>query len=89
MPGAQVSEIKRVLLRQRDTKQADLLPNKQVAQLAENVVAVAAAMDAATYREHEDKSRSIELQADKLRRGLIETLGWLLVMVFLARKEQD
>lgn len=89
LPEAQVSEIKRVLLRQREIKKRDMLPDAEVARLAENVVAVAAAMDTATDRENEDTYRSTELHADELRHGLIETLGWLLVMVFLTRKEQD
>lgn len=88
-PDAQVSEIKRVLLRQRDTDKKDMLPDAEVAQLAGNVVAIAAAMDTAMDRENEDKYRATELHVDALRDGLIETLGWLLVMVFLARKEQD
>ncbi len=89
LPEARVSEIKRVLLRQRDIKKRDMLPDAEVARLAENVVEVAAAMDTAMDRENEDTYRSTELHADELRYGLIETLGWLLVMVFLTRKEQD
>jgi len=86
---AQASEIKRVLLRQRDVKNKNMLPDNEVAQLARHVVELAAAMDEAMDDENENKYRSTELHADELRYGLIETLGWLLVMVFLARKEQD
>jgi CRISPR-associated protein Cmr2 len=86
---AQASEIKRVMLRQRDVKNKNMLPDNEVAQLAGHVVELAAAMDEAMDNKNENKYRSTELHADELRYGLIETLGWLLVMVFLARKEQD
>jgi len=89
VPEARVSEVKRVLLRQRDTKKKDLLSDVEVAQLASSVVALATAMDVTMDRENEDTYRSTELHSDELHYGLIETLGWLLVMVFLARKEQD
>jgi CRISPR-associated protein Cmr2 len=82
---AQASEIKRMLLRQRDSKQQDILTDSEAVQLARNVVDLAAAMD----REHADWYRATELHVDELRYGLIETLGWLLVTVFLARREQD
>ncbi len=40
---------------------------------------------------NKNKKRKLafELHSDKRRHGLVEVLGWLLVMVFLARKEQD
>jgi hypothetical protein len=39
--------------------------------------------------EDEAPAKSVELHASGRRYGLVEVLGWLLVMVFLARKEQD
>ncbi len=82
--AAQASEIKRVLRRQRNEKLKDRLPDKETEQLANRLVQLAAAMD----REHTGK-KSVYLQEDELRYGLVEVLGWLLVMAFLTRKEQD
>jgi len=45
-------------------------------------------MDNDKKRKH-DTTRSVELHSDKRRYGLIEMLGWLLVAVFLARKDQE
>ena len=89
---AQQSEIKRVLLRQRDDKKKSLFPNDEAEELAKRVVQLTHAMDAAKNKQHEhdiDFKKSIYLHEDRTRYGLIETFGWLLVMTFLARKEQD
>lgn len=62
---------------------------KKIAALADQVVALAEAMD----REWEAKAAkekelhlSVELRDDALRYGLVEILGWLLVMAFLAKE---
>ena len=89
---AQQSEIKRVLLRQRDEQQKDKLTNDEVKELAKRLVDLAAAMDKATDEQHkkvQNFKKSIYLHEDRPRYGLVETFGWLLVMAFLARKEQD
>jgi CRISPR-associated protein Cmr2 len=38
---------------------------------------------------HVDEKKSVELHSSSRRYGLVEVLGWLLVMLFLARKEQE
>ena len=89
---AQKSEIKRILKRQRDDKKKSHLPDDQVEELARHLVELATAMDEVTDELHKyDRQfeKSIYLHEDKPRYGLIETLGWLLVMAFLAKKEQD
>jgi CRISPR-associated protein Cmr2 len=62
---------------------------KKNASLAEQIVALAAAMDQEMEirRTRGEKMHiSMELSDDTLRCGLVETLGWLLVMAFLARE---
>lgn len=62
---------------------------KKIASLAEQIVALAAAMDQELEirRARGEKLRiSMELYDDTLRYGLVETLGWLLVTAFLARE---
>jgi CRISPR-associated protein Cmr2 len=84
------SEIKRVLKRQRDPTKSDAFPDEEVNTYAGSLARLAAAMDA-------DKDPgldtgelpAVDLNADKRRYGLVEVLGWLLMMVFLARKEQE
>ncbi len=87
---AQVSEIKRVLSRQYDEKQENKLSVTAISipTLARHLVELANAMDNDKKRKH-DTTRSVELHSDKRRYGLIEMLGWLLVAVFLARKDQE
>jgi len=82
--AAQASEIKRVMRRQRDEKKKELLLDTKIELLAKRVVDLAAVMD----KEHTGK-KSVYLYEDTLRYGLVEVLGWLLVMAFLTRKEQD
>ena len=57
----------------------------KIAELADQIVALAEAMDQESAREQEHHL-SVELREDTLRYGLVETLGWLLVMAFLARE---
>ncbi|MEO6890508.1 MAG: type III-B CRISPR-associated protein Cas10/Cmr2 [Ktedonobacteraceae bacterium] len=90
---AQSSEIKRVLRRQRSTGMEGRLSDEEIARKAEYLVALAQAMDKAAHEELSDSEKerglALELHADSRRYGLVEVLGWLLVMLFLARKEQE
>ena len=84
------SEIKRVLKRQRDASKKDAFEDNEVDTYAGHLARLAMAMDADEYPHGEDdKTRSVELHAESWRYGLVEVLGWLLVMAFLARKEQE
>jgi len=81
---AQIGEIRRVLLRQLNDKKKDERSD-EMSHLASRLVHLAEALD----REHDFTDRSTELEDDEPRYGLVEVLGWLLVMVFLTRKEED
>lgn len=62
---------------------------QKITSLAEQIVALAAAMDEQLEIRRARGERialSMELHDDTLRYGLVETLGWLLVMAFLARQ---
>lgn len=62
---------------------------KKIASLAEQIVALAAAMDQELEIRRASGEKlhiSMELREDTLRYGLVETLGWLLVMAFFARE---
>ena len=83
------SEIKRVLKRQRDNQRIADFPDTEVDQYAWHLTRLAAAIDADEYPHLREGSVSVELHADRRRYGLVEVLGWLLVMAFLARKDQD
>lgn len=102
MPKMQESEVKRVLLRQRSSELA--LSKDGAERLAHNLVELAKAMDADTrgkeinQKQQEDEqdkankkpeTRALELHSEDRRYGLVEVLGWLQVMVFLTRKEQE
>jgi CRISPR-associated protein Cmr2 len=86
---AQVSEVKRILLRQldlcgqSDEEKAKL--KKDMGEQAGRLVALARAMDQGTDRHH----LALDLHVPRRRYGLVEVSGWLLVMTFLARKDQD
>lgn len=90
---AQVSEMKRIFLRQYDKERARQNEEKaKPSELAERLIALAKAMNEDARQQHsfdEQVHLAVELQADKRRHGLVETLGWLQVMVFLARKEGE
>lgn len=81
--AAQASEIRRVILRQLKTPD-----NKErleeISKLASHLVNLASAMDI----EHKFENKSVQLEEDKPHYGLVEVLGWLLLMVFLTRKEE-
>ncbi len=83
---AQQSEVKRVLRRQRNPILKEKFPDEELERKASNLVELAKAMDEPV---HEGQQLSVELHASGRRYGLVEVLGWLLVMLFLARKEQD
>ncbi len=85
--SAMQSEIKRILKRQRDTRREADFPDSELDQYAWHLTRLAAAIDADEYPKGELKS--VELHSDRRRYGLVEALGWLLVMAFLARKEQE
>lgn len=90
--AAQASEIKRVLRRQRNEKKRDLLQDETARLLADDLVKLAAEIDKETDEQHKndaDFEKSPYLHEDTKRYGLVEVLGWLLVMAFLTRKEQD
>ncbi len=90
--GAQCSEIKRVLRRQRAASMDKRLPDDEIAKKADYLVKLAEAMDKDNDKQlplEEKKLPSVELHADERRYGLVEVLGWLLVMLFLTRKEQE
>src|SRR5579875_2592813 len=95
--SAQISEIKRVLIRQTDSKQLERFTKKAAEAMAEHIVALADAMDATADKEYKEnhpnathgEKKSTELHSTERRYGLVEVLGWLLVMNFLARKEEE
>ena len=88
--SAMQSEIKRVLKRQRDARRETDFPDTEVDQYAWYLTRLAAAIDADEYPHlRKGELKSVELHSDNRRYGLVEVLGWLLVMVFLARKEQE
>ena len=93
-----------MLLRQRDKdKEKEHYKEDEgyVVKQAKSLVDLAYAMDNAKIDfelqgnkdpqdiENLKKKWTTELPSTKWRYGLVEVLGWLLVMVFLARKEQD
>ena len=88
----QTSEIKRVLRRQRSSK--DDLSNDDAKRLAENLVTLATAIDKDARKSNQnevldtsqEKTRAIELHSEERRYGLVEVLGWLQVMVFLTQR---
>lgn len=87
---AQCSEIKRVLQRHRDARMKHRLSNEELEHKAEQLVALAIVMDKDERRSQEKQQEwSTELHSEKRRYGLVEVFGWLLVMVFLTRREQD
>ncbi|HVB24677.1 MAG TPA: type III-B CRISPR-associated protein Cas10/Cmr2 [Ktedonobacteraceae bacterium] len=85
--AAQQSEIRRVLKRQRDKKGEP--SDKQIDALAERIVKLAQAMDKVPLSNDQEKQLAVELHSDTRRYGLVEVLGWLLVMEFLTRKGEE
>jgi CRISPR-associated protein Cmr2 len=87
---AQEKEIKRVLSRQYADKQEGKLTTTSISlpTLARHLVELANAMDNDEQGQHNTK-RAVELHSEKRRYGLVEVLGWLLIMAFLARKDQE
>lgn len=86
---AQASEIKRVLRRQFNTDKEKHFFETVLPEKAGYLVALAKAMDEAEQPTIDKKyGKAVELHAEGRRYGLVEVLGWLLVMLFLTRKEQ-
>jgi CRISPR-associated protein Cmr2 len=84
---AQISEIKRVLRRQSNADDQQFLETT-LPTSAKHLVLLAEAIDNANDPKPDAAGLSVELHAEGRRYGLVEVLGWLLVMVFLARKDQ-
>jgi CRISPR-associated protein Cmr2 len=86
---AQASEIRRILLRQLDlsgrSEEEKTGLKQDMGELARRLVALATAMDEGAERQH----LALDLHVSRRRYGLVEVSGWLLVMTFLARKDQD
>jgi len=91
------TEQQKLLLGQTDQSQnkqqvvegKEMLITGKIAELADQIVALAEAMDqesATKQAKEQEHHLSVELRDDTLRYGLVETLGWLLVMAFLARE---
>ena len=88
--SAQVSEVKRILRRQRNPSLEGSLSDDEILQKAQLLVALAGAMDKDEDPHiNKEQKPSVELHSERRRYGLVEVLGWLLVMLFLARKEQE
>jgi CRISPR-associated protein Cmr2 len=89
---ALAAEIRRILKRQLklatkdQTRQEEL--QKEVGQLAADIADLACRMDGDGSQENRSR-RATDLQDSGPRAGIVETSGWLLVMAFLARKEQE
>lgn len=86
--SAMQSEIKRILKRQRDPRREADFPDLEVDQYAWHLTRLAVAIDVDEYPRN-GELKSVELHSDRRRYGLVEVLGWLLVMAFLARKEEE
>lgn len=85
--SAMQSEIKRVLKRQRDSAKKDAFPDETVETYAGHLARLAVAMD---FPRDDKEPLALELHEENRRRyGLVEVLGWLLVMAFLARKGEE
>ena len=87
---AQISEVKRVLRRQRNPALDERLPDDEILRKTKFLIALAEAMNNEEYPHiNNEQTPSVELHSSQRRYGLVEVLGWLLVMLFLARKEQE
>ncbi len=83
--SAQQSEITRILQHHRTTTEEKLSP-QQIRFLAQQITELAYAMDNDAL-DSSSKPFAVELHAEERRYGLIEIIGWLLALLFLARKE--
>jgi CRISPR-associated protein Cmr2 len=84
VPNARLSEITRILQQQRSP--AGHLSLQRIRSLAQHINALAHAMDNDELRPSMQPF-ALELHAEERRYGLIEIIGWLLVLLFLARKD--
>ena len=86
---AQASEIKRVLKRQRDSAKKEFFSDRELETKAQYLVDLAEKMDGDEgIMQGNIPDKAVDLHAEERRYGLVEVLGWLLVLLFLARKEQ-
>jgi CRISPR-associated protein Cmr2 len=83
---AQQSEITRILQHQR-TLEGQQLSLQRIRSLAQQITELAHAIDNDEQRPSGQEPLAVELQAEERRYGLLEIVGWLLVLLFLARKE--
>ena len=84
---AQQSEIQRVLNHQSNKEKSEDPLYKKIDTLPQQLVNLGIAMDKVTNAK-KDVEKSVYLEEDKVHYGLVEVLGWLRVMIFLAGKEQ-
>lgn len=85
--SAMQSEIKRVLKRQRNPARQVDFPDDMVKTYASHLARLAVLMNPP---QDDDDLPTVELhEEDRKRYGLVEVLGWLLVMAFLARKGEE
>ena len=85
---AQASEIRRVLLRQ--SSETGKEAKEKLSELSQQLTNLAEKMEQDDKPNlGEGQEKSVELHSERRRYGLVEVLGWLLVMVFLARKELE
>jgi hypothetical protein len=82
---AQRSEITRILQHQRISERQ--LSLQRIQSLAQQITELAYAMDNDKQRPLREAPFAVELSAEERRYGLVEIIGWLLVLLFLARKE--
>jgi len=85
--SAQQSEIQRVFNRESNKEKSEETLYKKIDTLPQQLVNLGKAMDKVT-NEKKDVEMSVYLEEDKVHYGLVEVLGWLRVMIFLAGKEQ-
>ena len=87
---ARASEIKRVLLRQRNQENKQNFTDEEAKQLAQRLCNLADAMDKDDRHLQTEKGMlmSTELHSEERPFGLVEVFGWLLVMAFLARRRK-
>jgi hypothetical protein len=97
--AAQQGEMKRVFLRHLDVrKKSDeekTALKGTIETIARQLVQLAEAMDTSGKHEQikrkdgQEETLAVELHTNRRRYGIVEVLGWLLVLAFLARKDRE